>query len=425
MDFNALLGLMVQKNAFDLFLTVDRPPTLKIDQTYVEVSKKSLSKEQTNALLMSLLNTRQKEEFLEKKECLFALSIPKIGHFRVSAYIQRDAVGMVLRRIREDIPDISELNLPPIVKKLIMEKHGLVLLAGVLGSGKSYALASMIKYRNQNANGHVVVLDHPMEFLHSHSKSIITQREIGVDSDSYDIALKNISEQAPDVLSISELCSSEITQSVIQLVERGALCISTIRARNAEHVMERILNFFPDTMHHRRIRTEIAMNLTAIISLRVLHCANGQAIRITEVLLATPSVKEAIRRGEFSHFHKLISQGNHLGMQSFDQSLYHLCLNDKISYDEAIEFAEYKNEFRQIIKQMPTIESQETNNITAAETVGVITTKEMSQKKAHQKDSKLDNANSDKTPTLPDFSDMTLSDVHDESSDAGSIFTRR
>jgi twitching motility protein PilU len=145
---------------------------------------------------MSLLTTRQKEEFFEKKECLFALSIPKIGHFRVSAFIQRDAVGMVLRRIREDIPDIGELNLPPIAKKLTMEKHGLVLLAGVLGSGKSNALASMIQHRNQNANGHVVVLDHPMEFLHSHSKSIITQREIGVDSDSYDFALKNISEQA-------------------------------------------------------------------------------------------------------------------------------------------------------------------------------------------------------------------------------------
>lgn len=413
MDFNALLALMVQKNSFDLFITAGRAPTMKIDNTLVEVSKTPLSKEQTLALVLSLMEPRHKEEFNRTKECQFAVGVPKVGRFRVSAFIQRDAAGMVLHRIKHEIPDLDSLDLPPVIKKLAMEKSGLILLAGGLGSGKSTSLASMIKYRNQNSNGHIVMLDDPMEFMHSHAGCIVTQREVGLDTESYEMALKNVLQQAPNVVAIGEIRTVEAMQSAISIVDTGRLFLSTINGNNAEQVIERILNFYPEEMA-RRVRIDLANNLRAIVAQQMLRLPNGKNYVIAEILINAPAVQEAIRKGEFHRFKELIAVGREQGMQSFDQGRCDLFVQQKISYEEALESAEYKNEFRQMVKQIMEKVAPE-NNI------------ENSTAKAQsmEKNEKVNKSETEKGLSLFEEKIMTLSDVHDDNSDAGSIFTHR
>lgn len=405
MDFNALLALMVQKNSFDLFITAGRAPTMKIDNTLVEVSKTPLSKEQTQALVLSLMEPRHKEEFQRTKECQFAVGVPKVGRFRVSAFIQRDAAGMVLHRIKHEIPDLDSLHLPATIKKLAMEKRGLILFAGGLGSGKSTSLAAVIKYRNQNSNGHIVTLEDPMEFMHSHAGCIVTQREVGLDTESYEMALKNVLQQAPNVVAIGEIRTAEAMQSAISIVDTGRLFISTINGHNAEQVIERILNLYPEEMA-RRVRLDLANSLRAIVSQQMLRLPNGKNYVVAEILINKPTVQEALRKGEFHRFKELIAAGRAQGMQSFDQGLCDLFVQQKISYDDALEAAEYKNEFRQMVKQIMEKVASETVSSNSAATA-------------------KNEAETEQHLSLFEEKTMTLSDVHDDNSDAGSIFTHR
>lgn len=413
MDFNALLALMVQKNSFDLFITAGRAPTMKIDGVLVEVSKTPLNKEQTNALVMSLMEPRHKEEFHRTKECQFAVGVPKVGRFRVSAFIQRDTAGMVLHRIQHEIPELEGLNLPPIVKKLAMEKRGLVLFAGGLGSGKSTTLAATIKYHNQNGNGHIVCIDDPMEFMHQHAGCIITQREVGLDTESYEIALKNVSQQSPTVVAIGEIRSREVMDSAMSIVETGRLFFSTINANNAEQVIERVLSLYPEEMN-RRVRFELASNLRAIVSQQILHLSNNKTCVIAEVLLNTPQIQEIIRKGEFHRFKEVIASSQAIGMQNFDQSLCDLFVQQKISYDDALDAAEYKNEFRQMVKHI----MEKSVSATTTEKVSEVASANASAETVVK--TELESALS-----LLEDSKITLSDVHDDNSDAGSIFTHR
>lgn len=412
MDFNALLALMVQKNSFDLFITVGRAPTMKIDGVLVEVSKTPLNKEQTLALVLSLMEPRHKEEFYKTKECQFAVGVPKIGRFRVSAFIQRDAAGMVLHRIKHEIPDIDSLHLPPMIKQLAMEQRGLILFSGGLGSGKSTSLAAMIKYRNQNSNGHIVTIEDPMEFMHSHAGCIVTQREVGLDTESYEMALQNVLQQAPNVVAIGEIRSHETMQSAISIVDTGRLFLSTINGHNAEQVIERILNFYPEDMA-RRVRLDLSVSLRAIVSQQMLRLPNGQNYVIAEILINTPQVQEALRKGEFHRFKEFIVNGRNEGMQSFDQGRCDLFVQKKISYEDALESAEYKNEFRQMVKQI--IEKTTASTMSSEETVTASSTA----------DNETEKSESIAPLSLFEEKIMTLSDVHDDNSDAGSIFTHR
>lgn len=413
MDFNALLALMVQKNSFDLFITAGRAPTMKIDNTFVEVSKTLLNKEQTLALVLSIMEPRHKEEFQRTKECQFAVGVPKVGRFRVSAFIQRDAAAMVLRRIKHDIPDLDELNLPLIIKQLAMEKRGLILFSGGLGTGKSTSLAAVIKHRNYNSSGHIVTLDDPMEYMHSHAGCIVTQREVGLDTESYEMALKNVLQQAPNVVAIGEIRSVEAMQSAISIVDSGRLFLSTIHGSNAEQVIARILNFYPDEMA-RRVRLDLLSSLRAIVSQKMLRLSNGKNYVIAEILINTPNVREAIRKSEFHRFKELITTEQSAGMQTFDQGLCDLFVQQKIGYEEALEFAEYKNEFRQMVKQFM-------ENITPERTAENFEAKTQLDSPNEQ----INQVETDKSLSLFEGSSMTLSDVHDDDSDAGSIFTHR
>jgi twitching motility protein PilU len=411
MDFNALLALMVQKNSFDLFITAGRAPTMKIDGVLVEVSKTLLNKEQTNALVMSLMEPRHKEEFHRTKECQFAIGVPKVGRFRVSAFIQRDTAGMILHRIQHEIPDLDALNLPPIIKKLALEKSGLFLLAGGLGAGKSTTQAAMIKYRNQNSNGHIVTIDDPMEFMHSHAGCIITQREVGLDTQSYEVALKNVLQQSPNMVTVGEIRNSEIMNNAFSIVESGRVFLSSIGGNNAEQVVERILSFYPEEAN-RRVRLELAANLRAIVSLQMVRLTNNRNHVIAEILINTPQVSEIIRKGEFQRFKEFIVNGRDEGMQSYDQGLCDLFVAQKISYDEAIDAAEYKNEFRQMVKQImeqitPQSEMPVEKNSAAAQPENT---------PKPEPESVL---------SLFEDANITLSDIHDDNSDAGSIFTHR
>jgi twitching motility protein PilU len=413
MDFTALLGLMVQKNSFDLFITAGRAPTMKIDGVLVEVSKTPLNKDQTNALVLSLMEPRHKEEFHRTKECQFAVGVPKVGRFRVSAFIQRDAAGMVLHRIRHEIPSLDSLQLPEILKQLAMKKSGLVLFAGALGSGKSTSLNAMIQYRNEHSNEHIVVIDDPMEFMHSHAKSIVTQREVGIDTDSYEVALKNAAQQSPNVVALGEIRTVETMQSAISIVDAGRLLLSTINGNNAEQVIERILNLYPENMS-RRVRLDLSNSLAAIVSQQILRLPNGKVHVVAEILINTPAVQETIRKGEFHRFKELIATGQSAGMQSFDQGRCDLFLQQKISYEDALESAEYKNEFRLMVKQV--MEKLALENVVENTVIKTQTA---------TKNENVTKTESEKSLSLFEDSAMTLSDVHDDNSDAGSIFTHR
>jgi twitching motility protein PilU len=350
MDFNALLALMVRKKASDLFITAGRAPTIKVDGKLTEVSKTPLTAEQTLVLVQSIMNKRQLDEFENTKESQFAISLPELARFRVSAFTQRDAAGMVLRRIENDIPDAEVLNLPPILKDLIMEKRGLVLFVGATGTGKSTTLASLIKYRNQNSSGHIITIEDPMEFEHPHLGCIVTQREVGVDTESYEVALKNTLRQAPDVILIGEIRSRETMQNAITFAETGHLCLSTLHANNANQALDRILHFFPDEMHGQ-LFMDLSLNLRGIVAQQLIRRADGKGrYPAIEILINTPLAKDYIRKGEINKLKELMKDSREQGMQTFDQSLYDLYVAGKISYDDALNSADSRNEVRLMIK---------------------------------------------------------------------------
>ncbi len=350
MDFKALLALMVEKRASDLFITAGKPPSIKIDGKLVELSKNALTAEQSLVVVLSVMEQRQKDEFENTKECQFAISIPNLGRFRVSAFTQRDSAGMVLRRIETNIPSSEELNLPPILKELIMYKRGLVIFVGATGTGKSTSLASLIRYRNENSNGHIITIEDPIEFVHPHKGCIITQREVGLDTESYEVALKNTLRQAPDVILIGEVRTRETMQHAITFAETGHLCLCTLHANNANQAIDRVLHFFPDEMHGQ-LFMDLSLNLRGIVAQQLIKRTDGKGrYPAVEILLNTPLASDFIRKGEVHKLKELMKNSREHGMQTFDQALYDLFAAGKIGYDDALNSADSRNEVRLMIK---------------------------------------------------------------------------
>ncbi len=350
MDFNQLLDYMVEKKASDLFITAGRAPSLKVDGKMQELGKQSLTPEQSLSIVQSIMNQKQKDEFEHTKECQFAISRENMGRFRVSAFTQRDAAGMVLRRIETTIPQADELHLPPILKDLIMEKRGLVIFVGATGTGKSTSLAALIRHRNENSSGHIITIEDPLEFVHPHLGCIITQREVGMDTESYEVALKNTLRQAPDVILIGEIRTRDTMQNAITFAETGHLCLATLHANNANQAIDRILHFFPEEMHSQ-LFMDLSLNLRGIVAQQLIKRADGNGrYPAIEILLNTPLVSDMIRKGEVHTLKELMKQSREHGMQTFDQALYDLYVAGKISYEDALNSADSRNEIRLMIK---------------------------------------------------------------------------
>ncbi len=350
MDFNDLLRLMSDKKASDLFITVGRPPCMKVDGHIRPVARTVLTHEQTRDLAYSLMSPEQREEFRHTKECNFGVSAEGIGRFRVSAFVQRDAVAMVLRRIETRIPSFDELHLPPVLKDLAMIKRGLIIFVGATGTGKSTSLAAMLGHRNRNADGHIITIEDPIEFLHHHEKSIISQREVGIDTESYEVALKNTLRQAPDVILIGEIRTREVMEHALTFAETGHLVLTTLHANNANQALERILHFFPKE-RMAQVLMDLSLNLKAIVAQQLIPRADGNGRRAAvEVLLNTPLVSDLILKGEIHELKDLMKRSREHGMITFDQALYELYLEGEITEQEALKHADSANEVRLMIK---------------------------------------------------------------------------
>ncbi|KAF0808357.1 type IV pili twitching motility protein PilT [Alcanivorax xiamenensis] len=350
MEFEDLLKLMVQKDGSDLFITAGVPPSMKVHGKVVPVTRNALTPDMTRDLVFGVMSEKQRKEFVDQHECNFALSSRGIGRFRVSAFYQRNLVGMVLRRIETKIPDADELRLPPIIKDLAMTKRGLVIFVGATGTGKSTSLASMIGHRNRNSKGHIISIEDPIEFIHQHQGCIVTQREVGLDTDSFEIALKNTLRQAPDVILIGEIRSREVMDYAIAFAETGHLCLATLHANNANQALDRIIHFFPAD-RHRQLWMDLSLNLRGIVAQQLIPTPDGKGRRAAiEVLLNTPLVADHIRKGEVHLLKALMGKSREQGMQTFDQALYDLYDAGEITYEDAIAHADSPNDLRLMIK---------------------------------------------------------------------------
>ncbi len=350
MDLDRLLTLMVEKGASDLFITAGVPPSIKLHGKITPVTTTPLSPEKTREICLSVMNDRQRKEFMASKELNFAVSARGIGRFRASAFYQRNLVGMVLRRIETQIPKVDELGLPEIIMELAMTKRGLVVFVGATGTGKSTSLAAMIGHRNNNSKGHIISIEDPIEFIHQHKGCVITQREVGIDTESFEIALKNTLRQAPDVILIGEVRSRETMDHAIAFAETGHLCLCTLHANNANQALDRIIHFFPAD-RHSQLWMDLSLNLKAIIAQQLIPTPDGNGRRACmEVLLNTPLAADIIRKGEIHELKELMKKSNELGMQTFDQALYELYDSGEITYEDALSHADSPNDLRLMIK---------------------------------------------------------------------------
>lgn len=350
MEFEKLLQIMVNKQASDLFLTVGLPPCIKVDGKIAPLPTDKLTGDRVKELARLLMTERQQKEFAATRECNFAVSYPGIGRFRVSAYIQRNQVGMVLRRIVTDIPTLEQLALPKIIKDLAMVKRGLVLFVGATGAGKSTSLAAMVDYRNSHSTGHIITIEDPIEYLFSHKNCIVTQREVGLDTESFEVALKNTLRQAPDVIMIGEIRTKQTMEYALSFAETGHLCLATLHANNANQALDRIISFFPSE-RHSQIWLDLSLNLRAIVAQQLIPTKNGQGRQAAvEVLLNTPLVSDMIRTGQVSELKGIMSRSVELGMQTFDQALFALFEKGLISYESALACADSVNDLRLMIK---------------------------------------------------------------------------
>jgi twitching motility protein PilU len=345
-----LLRMMVQKNGSDLFITAGAVPSMKLDGKMTPLSNQSLSPQHTQVLVRSLMNDRQMAEFDQSRECNFAISLPGVSRFRVNAFTQRGSVGVVLRVIRSDIPEFADLDLPPVLKDVSMTSRGLVIFVGATGSGKSTSLAAMVGYRNEHSKGHIVTIEDPIEFIHNHKNCIVTQREVGVDTDSYEIALKNTLRQAPDVILIGEIRDRETMDYAIAFAETGHLCLSTLHANSTNQALDRIINFFPEE-RRAQLLMDLSLNLKGIVSQRLIPRSDGQGrVPAVEVMLNTPLMSDLIFKGHVHEIKELISKSNELGMQTFDQALFDLFESGRITYEDALRNADSLNDLRLRIK---------------------------------------------------------------------------
>ena len=360
MDFDKLLQLMVQKNGSDLFITADAPPSMKVNGTIMPVTKSALTPEQSMTLVKSVMTPSQIKEFDETLECQFAISDKhQNARFRVSAFVQKDCAGMVLRKIETKIPTVEQLNLPPILNEIATKKRGIVLLVGATGTGKSTTLAAMMGYRNENSRGHIITIEDPIEYVHEHKGCIITQREVGIDTKSFEAGLKNTLRQAPDVILIGEIRTRETMDYAIQYAETGHLVFATLHANNANQAIDRIIHFF-DAEHHEQILMDLSLNLRAIVAQQLIATPDGKGRRAAiEILLNSQLIGDYIRKGEIHEIKPVMKRSRELGMQTFDQALFDLYENGEITYRDAIKHADSPNDLRLLIK----LESKSANKI--------------------------------------------------------------
>lgn len=364
MDFKDYLRLMVAKDGSDLYLTTGAPPCMKVHGTLKPLESASLAAGRVKEIANSVMDEEQRAQFARKPEMNLAWSEHGVGRFRVNIFKQRNQVAMVVRNIKTDIPGMEELGLPPTLAKIIMAKRGLVLFVGATGSGKSTSLASLIDYRNRNSTGHIITIEDPIEFVHSHRNCIINQREVGVDTDSYEDALANTLRQAPDVILIGEIRHRETMEHAIAFAETGHLAISTLHANNANQALDRIINFFPDD-RRSQLLLDLSLNLRAFISQRLIPSTDGKRAAAFEILLGTPLVCDLIKRGEVSEIKELMGKSTDLGMQTFDQALFELHQKGSITEEEAIRNADSANNLR--LKINLADKAQPTRNQPAAE----------------------------------------------------------
>lgn len=349
LDISKLLELMVEHGASDLYLTVDSPPMYRINGSIRPAGNRLLEFSDTEVLANSIMNDKQQREFLEQNEMNLGLYYNALGRFRVNIFRQRNCIGLVIRQIKSNIPTIEELGLPQVLKDVALTKRGLVLLVGATGSGKTTSLASMIDYRNTNTAGHIVTIEDPIEFVHSHKKSLITQREIGVDTASLQIALKNALRQAPDVILIGEIRDTATMEAAMTFAETGHLCLATLHSNNANQALERVMNFFPE-QRHAQIYMQLSLNLRGIVSQRLVKTVAGDRVAAVEVLLDSPRVKDLINKAEIGELKEAMEKSTNMGMQTFDQHLYDLYRDGKISLEEGLKNADSANNLRLRIK---------------------------------------------------------------------------
>jgi twitching motility protein PilU len=347
---NDLLRLMVSRGGSDLFLTVDFPPAIKVDGKVAKVSPQPLSGQHTLALARAVMNDRQTAEFERTRECNFAVSLQGLGRFRVNAFVQQGQVGLVFRTIPAAPPTIDGLGLPAVLKDVAMTQRGLVIFVGATGSGKSTSLAAIVDHRNENSHGHIITVEDPVEFVHPHKNCIVTQRELGIDTDSWEAALKNALRQAPDVILMGEIRDRESMEHAVAFAETGHLCLATLHANSANQALDRIINFFPDE-RRQQLLMDLSLNLKAMISQRLLPREAGRGrVAAVEILLNTPLVGKLIFKGETAEIKELMKRSRELGMQTFDQSLFDLYESRHIRYEDALRHADSVNDLRLQIK---------------------------------------------------------------------------
>ncbi len=347
---NDLLRLMVSRNGSDLFLTADFPPAIKVDGKITKVSPQPLTSQHTLALTRSIMNDKQAAEFEKTKECNFAVAPQGVGRFRVNAFVQQGNVGLVLRTIPAVIPTIDAMNLPHILKDIAMTKRGLVIFVGATGSGKSTSLAAMVDWRNENSFGHIITIEDPVEFVHPHKNCIITQREVGIDTDDWDIALKNTLRQAPDVILMGEIRDRQTMDNAVAFAETGHLCLATLHANSANQALDRIINFFPEERRDQLL-LDLSLNLKALVSQRLLPRQEGKGrVAAVEIMLNTPLISDLIGKGEVAEIRELMKRSRELGMQTFDQALFDLYESQTVTYEDALRNADSVNDLRLQIK---------------------------------------------------------------------------
>ena len=350
MKIEDLLGRMVKEGASDGFITADAPPSIKVDGEIHPISDAPLTELETRELVLSTLRKDQQEDFQKHHECNYAMSSESLGRFRASAFVQRGKCGLVVRRIQSEIPTVDELGLPPIIKELALTKRGLVIFVGATGTGKSTSLAAVVGYRNHNSRGHIISIEDPIEYIHEHAGCIITQREVGMDTESFGVALKNTLRQAPDVILIGEVRTAETMRQALTFAETGHLCLCTLHANNANQALDRIQSFFPPEMHNQ-VWMDLSLNLKAMVAQQLLPRKDGKGrTPVVEVLLNSPLIAEYIRKGEVHLIKDLMAKSTELGMQTLDQALVKAYKDGLIDREEALRFADSANDVRLKIK---------------------------------------------------------------------------
>jgi twitching motility protein PilU len=347
---NDLLRLLISRTGSDLFITSDFPPAMKIDGKVTKVSPQPLTGTHTLALARSIMNDKQAAEFERTKECNFAIAPPGLGRFRVNAFIQQGQVGMVMRVIPVTLPTIDGLSMPQVLKDVVMTKRGLTILVGATGSGKSTTLAAMVNWRNEQSHGHIITIEDPIEFVHPHKNCVITQREVGLDTDSWEAALKNTLRQAPDVILMGEIRDRETMEHAIAFAETGHLCMATLHANSANQALDRIINFFPEE-RRGQLLMDLSLNLKALISQRLVPKQDGRGrFAAVEVMLNSPLISDLIFKGDVSEIKEIMKKSRQIGMQTFDQALFDGFENHQITYEDALRNADSVNDLRLQIK---------------------------------------------------------------------------